>query len=194
MHRILIAALAATALLPALPVHAADAAGIRVEETARLHALRRIPYASTYRAISSPPVWIQGATVLTGTGTRLDGADVLMRDGKIVAVGMNLDVPADALRVDGRGRWVTPGVIDVHSHLGVYAQPGRESASRRQRGHRGHHAQRVGRAFGMAAGSGLREGAGRRRDLDADPAGFGESDRRPWRDVEECVGHDLSGR
>ena len=35
-----------------------------------------------------------------------------------------LDAPADATRVDGRGKWVTPGLIDVHSHLGVYPSPG----------------------------------------------------------------------
>ncbi|MCM2335488.1 MAG: hypothetical protein NDI66_01730, partial [Pseudomonas sp.] len=82
------------------------------------------PYASTYRAIPSAPVLIQRATVLDGNGGRLDNADVLMRDGAIVAVGANLDAPADAVRVDGSGKWVTPGLIDVHSHLGVYASPG----------------------------------------------------------------------
>ena len=123
MHRILVATLAATALLPALPAHAADAPASASKKPLASR-FAQDPYASTYRAIGSPPVLIQGATVLTGTGTRLDAADVLMRDGKIVAVGANLDVPADALRVDGRGRWVTPGVIDVHSHLGVYASPG----------------------------------------------------------------------
>ncbi|WP_119719175.1 amidohydrolase [Cognatilysobacter tabacisoli] len=82
------------------------------------------PYASTYRAIPSAPVLIQRATVLDGNGGRLDNADVLMRDGAIVAVGANLDAPADAIRVDGSGKWVTPGLIDVHSHLGVYASPG----------------------------------------------------------------------
>ena len=87
------------------------------------------PYPSTYKRVMSPPVLIQHATVLTGTGTRLDNADVLLRDGKIVAVGVNLEVPADALRVDGTGKWVTPGVIDIHSHLGVYASPGTSSHS-----------------------------------------------------------------
>ncbi len=82
------------------------------------------PYPSTYRRVASPPVLLQGATVLTGTGSRLDGADVLMRDGKIVAVGIDLDIPADAVRVDATGKWVTPGIIDIHSHLGVYASPG----------------------------------------------------------------------
>jgi len=82
------------------------------------------PYPSTYRAIASAPVLIQHATVLTGTGERLDDADVLMRDGKVAAVGSSLEAPADAIRVDGTGKWVTPGIIDVHSHLGVYPSPG----------------------------------------------------------------------
>lgn len=82
------------------------------------------PYPSTYRVIASPPVLLSGATVLIGDGGRLENADVLLRDGKIVSVGTNIDAPADAIRVDGRGKWVTPGIIDVHSHLGVYASPG----------------------------------------------------------------------
>ena len=82
------------------------------------------PYPSTYRPLAGPSVLITGATVLTGTGTRLDDADVLLRDGRIVAVGADLAAPADAQRVDGAGKWVTPGLIDVHSHLGVYPSPG----------------------------------------------------------------------
>ena len=87
------------------------------------------PYPSTYRAIASPPVLIAGATVLTGSGERLENADVLLQDGKIVAIGSGLSAPADALRVDGRGKWVTPGLIDVHSHLGVYPSPGMSAHS-----------------------------------------------------------------
>ena len=87
------------------------------------------PYTSTYRPIAAPAVLIRDATVLTGTGTRLDDADVLMRDGRIVAVGRDLDAPADAVQVDGRGKWVTPGLVDVHSHLGVYPSPGASAHS-----------------------------------------------------------------
>ncbi|MFC7301848.1 amidohydrolase [Cognatiluteimonas weifangensis] len=82
------------------------------------------PYPSRYQAAPSAPVLITGATVLTGTGARLEHADVLLREGRIAAVGSGLAAPADALRVDGAGKWVTPGLIDVHSHLGVYPSPG----------------------------------------------------------------------
>lgn len=82
------------------------------------------PYPSTYKPLPSEPVLLRNATVLTGTGQRLDNADVLMRDGRIEAVGPGLQAPADARVVDTTGKWVTPGVIDVHSHLGVYPSPG----------------------------------------------------------------------
>ena len=86
------------------------------------------PFASTYRPVASGPVLIRNATVLTGSGARLEGADVLMREGRIAGVGVNLDA-GDATVVAGTGKWVTPGIIDVHSHLGVYPSPGTESHS-----------------------------------------------------------------
>jgi imidazolonepropionase-like amidohydrolase len=82
------------------------------------------PYPSTYRAIASGPVLLRNATVLTGTGERLDGADVLIADGRITAIGQSLDAPAGAQVIDATGKWITPGIIDVHSHLGVYPSPG----------------------------------------------------------------------
>jgi imidazolonepropionase-like amidohydrolase len=80
------------------------------------------PYASRYQPMTSEPTLLRGATVLTGSGERLEKTDVMMQDGKIVAVGPNLDA-GDAIVVDVSGMWVTPGVIDVHSHLGVYPSP-----------------------------------------------------------------------
>jgi imidazolonepropionase-like amidohydrolase len=81
------------------------------------------PFPSTYRALPGRPTAIVGATVLTGTGTQIDGGVVLIRDGKVQAVGAGLAVPAGYETVDARGKWVTPGLIDTHSHLGVYASP-----------------------------------------------------------------------
>ena len=86
-------------------------------------ALAAEPFPSTYQVPANAPVLIQGATVLTGTGERLDGADVLISNGRIQAIGKGLTVPADARVVDAHGKWVTPGIIDIHSHLGVYASP-----------------------------------------------------------------------
>jgi imidazolonepropionase-like amidohydrolase len=81
------------------------------------------PYPSTYKPPQSAPTLIRGATVLTGTGTKLDNADVLIVDGRIAGVGPGLQAPAGARTIDAKGRWVTPGLIDIHSHLGVYPSP-----------------------------------------------------------------------
>ncbi|MFP4004436.1 MAG: amidohydrolase [Alphaproteobacteria bacterium] len=84
------------------------------------------PFPSTYEPMPSKPVLITGATVLTGTGERLENGHVLMKDGKIVSVGAGADapeLPEGGVTVDGQGKWVTPGVIDIHSHLGVYPSP-----------------------------------------------------------------------
>ena len=86
-------------------------------------ALAADPFPSTYQVPVNPPVLIQGATVLTGTGERLDGADILIADGRIQSIGKGLAAPANARVIDSRGKWVTPGIIDIHSHLGVYASP-----------------------------------------------------------------------
>jgi imidazolonepropionase-like amidohydrolase len=89
----------------------------------------RAPYSSTYAAPPSGPTLIRGATVLTGTGERIENGDVLIVDGRIQAVGSGLAAPAGARVVDAAGRWVTPGLIDVHSHMGVYGSPGVHAAA-----------------------------------------------------------------
>src|SRR3546814_8199582 len=65
---------------------------------------------------------LRGATILDGAGGRIDGGDVLIRGGKIAAVGKGLANPG-VREVDAAGRWVTPGVIDVHSHDGTFVLP-----------------------------------------------------------------------
>lgn len=81
------------------------------------------PYPSTYKPYPGGPTLIRGATVFDGKGGQIEGGDVLFMDGKIVAVGKNLDAPAGATIIDGRGKWLTPGIIDVHSHMGDYPSP-----------------------------------------------------------------------
>ncbi len=81
------------------------------------------PFPSTYQPTPSRPVALVGAHVLTAAGGDFPRATVVLRDGRIAAVGPDIVVPADAEVVDGTGKWVTPGIVDPHSHLGVYASP-----------------------------------------------------------------------
>jgi len=62
---------------------------------------------------------ITGGRVFPVSGPPIDNGTVLLRDGKIVAVGANVSVPSDAARVDARGKWVTPGIINAATTLGV---------------------------------------------------------------------------
>jgi len=88
-----------------------------------------VPYPSTYQPLPSQPVLITNATLLTATGDRIARGSILLRDGKVVAVGATVEAPAGTTVVDGTGKWVTPGIIDPHSHLGVYAAPSVEANS-----------------------------------------------------------------
>lgn len=62
---------------------------------------------------------ITGGTVFPANGPRIENGTVLMRDGRIVAVGTDVAIPAEAQRVDARGKWVTPGFINSATTLGL---------------------------------------------------------------------------
>ncbi len=81
------------------------------------------PFPSTYKALPSAPTLIRNATILTGTGEEINGGSILIENGKIAAVGSDIGVPAGATVIDGKGKFVTPGIIDIHSHLGDYPVP-----------------------------------------------------------------------
>lgn len=81
------------------------------------------PFPSTYAPLPSQATIITGATILTGDGQRIEGGAVLWRDGVLAGIGPDIEVPDGATVVDGSGMWVTPGIIDTHSHLGVYPAP-----------------------------------------------------------------------
>jgi imidazolonepropionase-like amidohydrolase len=81
---------------------------------------------SSYAPLPSGPVWIRGGTVMTAAGDEIPNGEILLVDGRIEAVGTDLDVPPDASVIDASGRFVTPGIIDAHSHLGVSPSPGVE--------------------------------------------------------------------
>jgi len=80
------------------------------------------PFPSHYHAPPADDMLLRGATILDGVGGRIDGGDILLRGGKIVVMGKNLANPG-VREVDARGRWITPGVIDVHTHNGTFVLP-----------------------------------------------------------------------
>ena len=88
-------------------------------------AARPDAFPSTYQPLPSRPTAIRGATILTATGQRIENGVIVFAEGKIVSVGgTDTPLPAGVTVIDGTGKWVTPGIIDVHSHLGVYSSPG----------------------------------------------------------------------
>ena len=87
------------------------------------------PYPSTYRPYPGTPTVIRGATIYDGEGGRIDNGMIYFADGRIQAIGPSIEVPAGARVIDGSGLWVTPGVIDIHSHLGNYPTPSVEAHS-----------------------------------------------------------------
>lgn len=82
------------------------------------------PYPSTYIPRPSNAVLITNATILDGIGGKIDDGALLLVDGRISAIGEGLEAPEGAETIDANGKWVTPGIIDNHSHLGVYPSPG----------------------------------------------------------------------
>lgn len=68
---------------------------------------------------AAPVILIRNATILTVSHGTIDKGDILIKDGKIAAVGGTLKAPADAVVIDATGQFVTPGIIDCHSHIAV---------------------------------------------------------------------------
>lgn len=82
------------------------------------------PFPSTYKPLPGQATAFVGATAFTGTGEKIENATVIVRDGKIETIAAGGPAPAGYRVVDAKGKWITPGLIDAHSHLGVYPQPG----------------------------------------------------------------------
>ena len=86
------------------------------------------PFPSTYRPYPGVLTAITGATVYDGEGGRIENGTIVLADGKVQAIGgPDTPIPDGAARIDGTGKWVTPGVIDIHSHLGDYPSPSVEA-------------------------------------------------------------------
>jgi imidazolonepropionase-like amidohydrolase len=97
--------------------------------TAQMVTINKNPFPSTYAPMPAQTVLVRGVHVFDGVGGMFDKMDVLLIDGKISAMAETLEAPNDATIIDGSGKWLTPGIIDVHSHLGVYASPSVRASS-----------------------------------------------------------------
>jgi imidazolonepropionase-like amidohydrolase len=88
------------------------------------------PYPSTYQRHPGAVTVVRHATIFDGEGGRIEDGTIVLANGVIQAVGgPGTPAPAGAYEVDGTGKFVTPGIIDVHSHLGDYPSPGVPSLS-----------------------------------------------------------------
>ena len=66
---------------------------------------------------------IRNGKVVTVTGETYEKADILVENGKIKAIGENLEIPENAEIIDAKGMWVTPGLIDCHTHISNFNEP-----------------------------------------------------------------------
>ncbi len=87
------------------------------------------PWPSTYRPYPGVTTVIRNAVVYDGTGKKFAPGAVRIENGKIAEIGSDVAIPAGATVIDAAGRHVTPGIIDIHSHLGDYPSPGVEALS-----------------------------------------------------------------
>jgi imidazolonepropionase-like amidohydrolase len=76
------------------------------------------------KAQQERPVVIKGGTILTMTHGNIEDGVVVIENGKIAAVGKDVPLPKDAEVIDARSEYILPGLVDPHSHLGVYSLPG----------------------------------------------------------------------
>jgi imidazolonepropionase-like amidohydrolase len=123
-NKVLFAALGAASLVSgcaAMEPKPAPAPAIRINED---------PYPSTYVRYPGALTVVRHATLFTGDGQQINDGTIIFGDGVIKAVGgPELASPAGAVEIDGTGKFVSPGIIDIHSHLGDYPSPGVQANS-----------------------------------------------------------------
>ena len=122
-------ALAACASTDRGPQLAGDkpAATASAEKPAKLN---KDPYPSTYKPYPSRLTVVKNVTIFDGEGGRIDNGSIVLSSGKVLSVGgSDMELPTDADVYDGTGKYLTPGVIDIHSHLGDYPSPAVEAHS-----------------------------------------------------------------
>ena len=89
-----------------------------------------VPFPSTYKAYPGVATAIRNVTIYDGEGGKIENGVVFISGGKISSVGgPDTAIPSGTAVIDGAGKFVTPGIIDIHSHLGDYPTPSVEAHS-----------------------------------------------------------------
>ena len=88
----------------------------------------RDPFESNYKPLASERTLIKSVNLYDGLGNEYSNFDVLIDNGIIEEIGKDI-VDGDATIIDAKGKWLTPGIIDIHSHMGVYPAPGVRTSS-----------------------------------------------------------------
>ena len=93
----------------------------------------------------------RNANVYDGEGNEFSEIDLLIKDGKIIAMGSDLPGSSEFIEVDATGKWITPGIIDIHSHMGVYSAPSVTTSSDGNEVNQSSNCRCLGRAFNMGS-------------------------------------------
>jgi|HubBroStandDraft_4_1064222.scaffolds.fasta_scaffold13653_2 imidazolonepropionase-like amidohydrolase len=93
----------------------------RALRSAHLALLLLATFAASAQAQTAPArdVLIKNATVMTVTHGNIQNGSIYIKDGKIAAVGATVNAPADATVIDAGGKYLTPGIVDCHSHIAL---------------------------------------------------------------------------
>ena len=83
---------------------------------------KAVAFAATYNPMPSDATFITNAHIIDGAGGEIENGSILITDGRITAIGADIG-GGDAKVLDAGGKYVTPGIIDIHSHLGNYPSP-----------------------------------------------------------------------
>jgi hypothetical protein len=95
------------------------------EASAPKSSFNKDPYPSTYQPYASVPTAVTNVIVYDGEGAKFQNATVYFRDGKVEGIETGGAVKDGYTVIDGTGKWVTPGIIDIHYHLGDYQRSNR---------------------------------------------------------------------
>ncbi|MBV8972106.1 MAG: amidohydrolase, partial [Sphingomonadaceae bacterium] len=87
------------------------------------------PFPSTYKPYPSVTTVIRAGVVYDGVGHKFAPGMVRLEGGKVAEIGASVAVPAGATVIDAADKVVTPGIIDIHSHMGDYPVPGVQAVS-----------------------------------------------------------------